>query len=80
MSERKTISLISAPGGVGKTTIALCLAWFLKERNKPTLLIDVDPSLGLTLSLKDYAVYKTELEDKRRTSADLLNSCLGEFN
>ncbi len=34
-----------------------------------------------TLSLKDYAAYKTELEDKRRTSADLLNVTIeGESN
>jgi cellulose biosynthesis protein BcsQ len=33
MSDTKIISLISAPGGVGKTTAALCIGWFLKERN-----------------------------------------------
>ncbi len=72
MSKSKIVSLISAPGGVGKTTIALCLSWFLKEQNRQSLLIDLDPSLGLTLTLKDYAKYKTELEDKKKTSADLL--------
>ena len=53
MRDLKIISFISAPGGVGKTTIALCLSWFLAERNITTLLIDLDPSLGLTLNLKN---------------------------
>ncbi len=76
MSERKTISFISAPGGVGKTTIALCLSWFLRERNNTPLLIDLDPSLGLTLNLKDFRDYKKEIEDKAKTSADLLEKVI----
>ncbi|MFQ6126379.1 MAG: ParA family protein [Candidatus Heimdallarchaeota archaeon] len=72
----KTIAFISAPGGVGKTTIALCLAWFLAERNKSTLLLDLDPSLGLTLTLKDFRDYYQEIEYKRCTSADLLEKAL----
>ncbi len=72
----KIISLISAPGGVGKTTIAVLLGWFLKERNKKTLLIDMDPSLGLTLNLFDFADYKRDLEDHNKTSADFLELTL----
>ncbi|MFQ6127084.1 MAG: ParA family protein, partial [Candidatus Heimdallarchaeota archaeon] len=72
----KTIAFISAPGGVGKTTIALNLAWSLAELNKSTLLIDLDPSLGLTLNLKDFREYYKEIEYKGRTSADLLEKAL----
>ncbi|KKK80820.1 hypothetical protein LCGC14_2819670 [marine sediment metagenome] len=72
----KIVSLISAAGGVGKTTIAVLLGWFLKERNKKTLLIDMDPSLGLTLNLFDFADYKRDLEDHNKTSADFLESTL----
>ncbi|MFO8017355.1 MAG: ParA family protein [Promethearchaeia archaeon] len=72
MTEPKVISFLSAPGGVGKTSIAVLLSWFLKERNKPNLLIDLDPSLGLTLKLKDIQKYYADIENHKRTSADLL--------
>lgn len=74
MVENKIISFLSAPGGVGKTTIAILLSWFLKEKGKTNLLIDLDPSLGLTLKLKDIQEYYSEIEMQKRTSADLLKA------
>ena len=54
MSKTKVVSFLSAPGGVGKTTITLCASWFMRERNIRPLIFDMDPSLGLTLSLMDF--------------------------
>lgn len=76
MNKIRTISFFSAPGGVGKTTIALCLSWFLRERNFTPLLIDLDPSLGLTLNLRNFRDYKKDIDDKARTSADLLEKTI----
>ena len=72
MTRPKTISFLSAPGGVGKTTILMCLSWFLRERNQNILLTDMDPSLGLTLLLKEIREYKKDIEDMGYTTADLL--------
>jgi len=50
-----TISIISAKGGVGKTTIALNLSVALAERSRKTLLVDLDPqgAIGLSLARND---------------------------
>lgn len=45
------ISIASAKGGVGKTTIALNLAVALAERGHRTLLVDLDPQGAVGLSL-----------------------------
>jgi len=44
----KVLGLLSAPGGVGKTTIAATLGWFFRESGKKVLLIDMDPSISLS--------------------------------
>ncbi|MBD3213489.1 MAG: AAA family ATPase [Candidatus Lokiarchaeota archaeon] len=72
MSQYKIISFLSAPGGVGKTSIALLLGWFLKQDGNNNLLLDLDPSLGLTLKLMKIQTYYHEIENKKKTSADLL--------
>lgn len=76
MKEATHVSFLSAPGGVGKTTIALCLGWFLRKNAKSVLLTDMDPSLGLTLRLYNTRErifeYKKEIDDKQRTAADFL--------
>ncbi|RLG40733.1 MAG: hypothetical protein DRO05_05690, partial [Thermoproteota archaeon] len=51
MPEGKVFGFFSAPGGVGKTTIALLLGWLLRELGKKVLLIDMDPSIALSLML-----------------------------
>lgn len=45
------IAFLSASGGVGKTTVALHLAHKFLSNGKRVLLIDLDPSAGLTTAL-----------------------------
>jgi len=46
----KVFGIFSAPGGVGKTTLALLLGWLLRKDGKKVLLIDMDPSSSLSLT------------------------------
>ncbi|RLG49710.1 MAG: hypothetical protein DRO00_09660 [Thermoproteota archaeon] len=46
----KVFGIFSAPGGVGKTTLALLLGWFLRKDGRKVLLIDMDPSSSLSLT------------------------------
>jgi len=43
----KIISLINSKGGVGKTTMSVCIAAYLKSQNKNVLLVDADPQGSL---------------------------------
>lgn len=67
-----TVSLLNMKGGVGKTTLAVNLAWhiFSKER-KNVLLVDLDPQFNATQYVMDFSDF-----DKHRknsgTIADLL--------
>lgn len=49
-ADGKIFGIFSAPGGVGKTTLALLLGWFLRKEGKRVLLIDMDPSSSLSLT------------------------------
>lgn len=68
----KVVSLINMKGGVGKTTLAVNLAWALAESAK-VLLIDLDPQFNATQWLmrsKDYV--KWTQTDKNHTVYDIL--------
>lgn len=47
----KTVAIVSAKGGVGKTTVALNLAYALARRSWRTLLVDADPQGAIGHSL-----------------------------
>jgi len=46
-----TISLISAAGGSGRSTLAACLADILRRRGRPVLAVDFDPQNALAMKL-----------------------------
>lgn len=47
----KALSIVSPKGGVGKTTVALNVAFALARRGQRVLLVDTDPQGGIGLSL-----------------------------
>lgn len=52
----KKIAVMSNKGGVGKTTIAINIAWELKRHNKRVALLDIDfhgPTLPVMLSINE---------------------------
>lgn len=62
----KIISLINSKGGVGKTTLSVSLAAYLRNQNKKVLLVDADPQ-G---SLRDWKDAGNETNDFELTIAD----------
>jgi chromosome partitioning protein len=67
----QTISLLNMKGGVGKTTLAFNLAWYLHQ-NEPAevLLIDLDPQFNATQCVMDYKTFQDHRKNKG-TIADL---------
>jgi chromosome partitioning protein len=51
----KTIVINNQKGGVGKTTVAVHLAWYLAEAGRRVLILDVDAQANATDTLKRYA-------------------------
>ncbi len=69
----KIIPIISAGGGVGKTTLSLMISYVL-SRSRPrrrVLLVDVDPTAGLTLRMFGDLAYQ-RLLNERRSLMDLI--------
>jgi len=66
------ISLLNMKGGVGKTTLAVNLAWFMYEqRDFKVLLVDLDPQFNATQYVMDYSAFDSHRK-KAGTIADLL--------
>ncbi|MEM3969564.1 MAG: ParA family protein, partial [Thermofilum sp.] len=61
----KVVSFVSASGGVGKTTLAIFLAKWLVEKRLVSplklLILDLDPTAGLSLSLMEEDKYDDSL-------------------
>jgi chromosome partitioning protein len=66
------VSLINMKGGVGKTTVAFNLAWYVAHRrNKKVLLIDLDPQSNASQYLMGAVNYKKFLNAHKPTIVDL---------
>ena len=61
----RVLSIANSAGGVGKTTLAHCLAVSFTEFGKKTLLIDLDPAGALT--------FRLGFENPRTSIADFLS-------
>jgi chromosome partitioning protein len=67
-----TIALLNMKGGVGKTTLAVNLAWHLHQNEqKNVLLVDLDPQFNATQYVMDYQTFQNHRKDAG-TIADLL--------
>lgn len=66
-----TISLLNMKGGVGKTTLAVNLAWNLTRRKQRVLIVDLDPQFNTSQYLMDWEVYRQHAKDAG-TIANLL--------
>ena len=72
MAWAKTISLLNMKGGVGKTALAVNLAWFLcRSRCKRVLLVDLDPQFNASQYLIEPEKWEQHKREKG-TVADLL--------
>lgn len=52
----KTVAFANLKGGVGKSTLAVHLAWYFAERHYRTLLVDLDPQGNSSSTLRDHSV------------------------
>lgn len=67
-----TVSLLNMKGGVGKTTLAVNLAWhFFHNEGKNVLLVDLDPQFNATQYVMDFDAFDKHRK-ARGTIADLL--------
>ena len=63
MTVARIVSLINMKGGVGKTTLAVGLAWELAKKNR-VLLVDIDPQFNATQWLVNTSEYLTWVKTK----------------
>jgi pilus assembly protein CpaE len=79
----KMIAIVGARGGVGTTTIAINLAWYLAERQKRrTLLLDLDLYNGdcaLALNLQPTAGLREALANPLRIDGVFLERAMGVY-
>jgi chromosome partitioning protein len=67
-----TVSLVNMKGGVGKTTLAVNLAWYIYQNDhKNVLLVDLDPQFNATQYVMDYKAFENH-KKSAGTIADLL--------
>ena len=56
-----TIALLNMKGGVGKTTLAVNLAWhFHQNEEKNVLLVDLDPQFNATQYVMDFQAFQPQ--------------------
>ena len=71
-SDATSISLLNMKGGVGKTTLAVNLAWHLcRQRRKRVLLVDLDPQFNASQYTMNFEEWRSHA-NKKGTVADLL--------
>lgn len=69
-----TISLINMKGGVGKTTLAVNLGWYLARRKSmKVLIIDLDPQFNASQYIMDFKVWDLHRQEKGTIANILLD-------
>lgn len=70
----KTIALINMKGGVGKTTLAVNLAWTVAAYKRRVLLVDLDPQFNASQVVLGSARYEKLLADHEATVRDVFET------
>lgn len=67
----KTVCVINMKGGVGKTTLAVNLAWYSALRGHKTLVVDLDPQFNASVYLMGPTPYLDWIKSKGLTTFDI---------